>query len=451
MSDRYDAVVIGAGPAGRGAAGELAGAGLRVAVCERELVGGECPYWACIPSKVLLRPPEARSEARRAAGLGEPSQRFEEIAAYRDEMIRHLDDTKAAEALEHKGVGLYRGAARFTSAREVEEGGHTLTTERVLIACGTSATVPPIEGLEQVGYWTSREATTLSTVPESVVVLGAGPVGVELSQALRRFGSEVTLVVSSDHLLEREDPRIGELMAEALGGEGIDIRLGSRATSVVRADHGRRTVGLEDGSEVSGDELLVAVGRTPRTGDLGVEAAGIELGERGVIPVDELCRAGDGIWAIGDVTGEMAFTHVASYQARVACADILGHATPADYAAIPRVVFSDPEVAAVGLSAERARSEGIDVVTSRLDLTESIARPVTYEQDPRGQELEIVADREREVLVGAWAVAPMAGEWIHQAAMAIKLRAPLEMLRDTVSQFPTYCEGFTEAVRALEA
>ena len=450
MSDRYDAVVIGAGPAGRGAAGQLADAGLRVAACERELVGGECPYWACIPSKALLRPPEARAEARRAAGLGEPDQRFADIAAYRDELVRHLDDSAPAEALEKKGVDLFRGVGRIAGPGRVEVGDRTLETERILIACGTVSNIPPIDGLEQAGYWTNREATTLSQVPESVVVLGAGPVGVELSQVLHRFGAEVTLLEGSEHLLAREDPRVGELIVEALRQDGIDVRTATRAVSVVCSEDGRRTVALDGGGEVSAAELLVAIGRRPRTDELGLDAVGIEPGDGGEVVVDERCRAGEGVWAIGDVTATLPFTHVASYQARVACADILGREARADYAAVPRVVFSDPEIAAVGLSAAAARDRGIDVVTSRLDLVDSIARPITYEQDPRGQELEIVADRERGVLVGAWAVAPLAGEWIHQAAMAIKLRAPLETLGDTVSQFPTYAEGFTEAVRALE-
>ncbi|CAA9515047.1 MAG: PF00070 family, FAD-dependent NAD(P)-disulphide oxidoreductase [uncultured Solirubrobacterales bacterium] len=451
MSDRYDAVVIGAGPAGRGAAGQLADAGMRVAACERELVGGECPYWACIPSKVLLRPPEARADARRAAGLGEPEQRFAEVAAHRDELIRHLDDSAPAQALEKKGIDLFRGEARIAGPGRVEVADRTLETERILVACGTVSTIPPVDGLEQAGYWTNREATTLSEIPESVVVLGAGPVGIELSQMLHRFGAQVTLLQASERLLPREDHRVGELIGEALRQDGIDVRTGARAAAVTRGEDGRRTVSLAGGGEVSGAVVLVAIGRRPRTDGLGLEEAGIELGEGGEVEVDEHCRAGEGVWAIGDVNGTLPFTHVASYQARVACADILGREAQADYAAIPRVVFCDPEIAAVGLSAADARDQGIDVVTSRLDLVDSIARPITYEREPRGQELEIVADRARGVLVGAWAVAPLAGEWIHQVAMAIKLRAPLEMLRDTVSQFPTYAEGFTEAVRALEA
>ena len=274
--------------------------------------------------------------------------------------------------------------------------------------------------------------------------------GIELSQMLRRFGADVTLVELYDSLLQREDPRVGELIAEALREDGIEVRTEAKAVAVGRGHNGERTVSLAGGDEVSGTELLVATGRRPRTGELGLDSVGLETGEGGQIVVNERCRAGDGIWAVGDVTAVLPFTHVASYQARVACADILGRNAWADYSAIPRVVFCDPEVAAVGLSADDAREQGVDVATSRLDLASGIARPVTYERDPRAQELELVADRERGVLVGAWAVAPLAGEWIHQAAMAIKLAAPLETLRDTVSQFPTYCEGFSDAVRELE-
>jgi dihydrolipoamide dehydrogenase len=264
---------------------------------------------------------------------------------------------------------------------------------------------------------------------------------------LRRFGAQVTIVQDAPRLLAREEPRVSELLTQGLAGDGIDVRVGVDASSVTPDGRGR-TVLLSDGTAVSGQELLVATGRAPRGGDLGLEALGVEVGFNGVV-VDERCRAGEGIWAIGDVTGVMPFTHVAKYQARVACADITGSSACADYGAVPRVVFCDPEVAAVGLTETGARERGIEVATARVVLSDEIARPWTYERDPRG-ELGVLADRRARVLVGAWAVAPLAGEWIHYASLAVKARIPLDVLRDSVAQFPTYCEGYLRAIEALE-
>jgi pyruvate/2-oxoglutarate dehydrogenase complex dihydrolipoamide dehydrogenase (E3) component len=447
MPESYDAVVIGAGPAGEVAAGRLHAEGMRTALVERELVGGECAYWACIPSKTLLRPAELRLQARRVAGTSEPEQRWREIAEYRDFMIRHLDDSKQLSDYREEGIDVYKGEGRIVAERTVEVGGESLSAERIILANGSDPHVPDVTGLEQAGYWTNREATTLAEIPRSVVVLGGGPVGIELGQFLRRFGSRVTIVHHDPRLLTREEPRVSELLADALADEGIDLRLGAEATAVARVE-GERTVTLATGEHVSGDELLVATGRAPRSRDVGLQAVGIEADARG-IAVDERCRAGDGVWAIGDVTGVMTFTHVAKYQARVACADIFGAPARADYSAIPRVVFCDPEVAAVGLTEAGAREQGIDVATARITLADAISRPWTYEQNPRG-ELGVIADRKRRVLVGAWAVSPLAGEWIHYAALAIKMQAPLDVLRDTVAQFPTYSEAYFKAIEALE-
>ncbi len=447
MPDRFDAIVIGAGPAGEVAASRLPALGLRTALVERELVGGECAYWGCIPSKTLLRPPEVRFEARRTAGTAEPAQSWREVADYRDYMIRHLDDTDQIAGYERQGVSVYKAAARIAGPGRVEAGGEVLETDRIVIATGTAASVPPIPGLEQAGYWTNREATTLQTVPDSVVVLGGGPVGIELGQFMRRFGAEVTIVEMAERLMPREDPAVGELIAAALADEGVDIVLGTRATSVERIG-GERVVRLEDGGTRSGAELLVAVGRTPRLEGLGLESLDVSVGPGG-IEVDEHCRAGAGVWAIGDVTGVMPFTHVGMYQARIAVDDIAGRPRPADYGAIPRVAFSDPEVAAVGLTEAQAHDRGIDLAVARVSLANAIARPWTYEQDPRG-ELAILADRERRILVGAWAVAPLASEWIHYAALAIKTRTPIDVLLDTVAQFPTFSEAYLKAVEGLE-
>ncbi|MEK6328743.1 MAG: NAD(P)/FAD-dependent oxidoreductase [Actinomycetota bacterium] len=448
MSEHFAAVVIGTGPAGEVAVSRLADQGLHVALVERELIGGECAYWACIPSKTLLRPPEARSEARRTAGVDEPQQHWPQVAEYRDYMIRHLDDSKQVEGYQGQGVTVVKGEGRIAGPGRVEVNGRVLQTQRIVVATGSDATIPPLDGLEEAGYWTNREATTLQELPDSVVVLGGGPVGIELGQFLCRFGVRVTLVEAAERLLAREDPQVGELIAPVLREEGIDVRLGATAQAVRREDGGRVVV-LEGGEEVGGQELLIAIGRRPRVEGIGLETVGIEARREG-IHVDERCRAADGVWAIGDATGIMPFTHVGMYQGRITAADIAGRAVKADYAAIPRVVFSDPEIAAVGLTEQQARETGIDVTTARVELAEAIARPWTYEQDPRG-ELGLIADRERQVLVGAWAVSPLAGEWIHYAALAIKTHTPLNVLRDTVAQFPTFTEAYLNGLERLEA
>ena len=446
MSEHFDAIVVGAGPAGEVAASRLPKLGLGTALVERELVGGECAYWACIPSKTLLRPPEVRFEAQRTAGTAAPEQTWSEVAEYRDYMVRHLDDSNQVDGYQRDGVSVYKSEARFTGPGRVEVDGAQLESERIIIATGSDPALPDIPGLREAGYWTNREATNLHEIPESVVVLGGGPVGIELGQFLRRFGAEVTIVQRPDRLLPREDPAVGELIAERLREEGIDLRLGARAVGVER-QRARRVVRLADGSAAAAEELLVATGRRPRVD--GLDPLGVEVGAKGVA-IDGRCRAGDGVWAIGDVTGVMPFTHVGMYQARVVVDDIAGKSRAADYGAVPRVVFSDPEIAAVGLTEQRAREQGIAVATARVSLPEVIARPWTYEKDPRG-ELGLVADSERGRLVGAWAVAPLAGEWIHYAALAIKTGTSLEVLRDTVAQFPTFSEAFLKGVEALDA
>ena len=448
MPERFDAVIIGAGPGGEVVAARLLKQGLRVALVERELLGGECAYWACIPSKTLLRPPEARAEARRAVGLDEPAQRWPEIVAYRDKMIRGLDDSSQLESYaETDGIEVFKGSGRIDGPGRVDVDGQVLETDRIVIATGTGPRIPPIEGLEEAGYWTNREATTLSEVPASVVILGGGPVGVELAQMLRRYGADVTLVESHDRLLGREDPGASEMLADVLREEGIRLHLGARAEAVAHRD-GDRVVRLDDGEEVSGQELVVAIGREPRVMGIGLESLGIEPDPDG-IAIDERCRVMDGVWAIGDVTGAMPFTHVAKYHGRLVCDDIAGRTARVDLTAIPRVVFSDPEVAAVGLTTEQAREQGIDVVESSADLYSSTARSVTYGEDVGGR-VTLLVDRARGVVVGAWAIGPLASEWIHFAVLAIKAATPVDVLRDTVPQFPTFAEAYQVALEQLE-
>jgi len=446
MSERFDAVVLGAGPAGEVAIGILADAGLRVALVERELVGGECSYWACIPSKTLLRPPEARSESERAAGVSTPALDWPQVAAYRDWMIRNLDDSGAVSGYEARGVSVFKSSGRLAGANRVEVEGQVLETEQVIIATGSEPQIPPIDGLAEAGYWTNREATTLKEIPESAVFIGGGAVGVELGQMLARFGSHVSIIEGADRLLNREEANVGRLIGEQLEADGITLALGRQATRV-RVEGGERVVELDDGSELRGEVLVVAVGRRPRVADIGLETVGVTVGKGGV-PIDERCRVADGVWAIGDATGVSLFTHVGKYQARVVTANILGEDAVADYRAVPRVVFSDPEVAAVGMTAEAARAAGVDVTEVTLDLVDEIARPYTYEEHPRGW-FGLVVDRQRDVLVGAWAVAPLAGEWIHQAVLAIRAEIPVAVLKDTIAQFPTFSEAYVSALRKL--
>jgi dihydrolipoamide dehydrogenase len=443
----YDAIVLGAGPAGEAAVTRLHEQGLRIALVERELVGGECAYWACMPSKTLLRAPEVRCEAARTPGTSAPAISWDDVAEYRDFMIRNLDDAEQVKDYDRQGVRVLKGEARFEDERTVRVGEQTLTGDRILIATGSGSQIPSIPGLREAGFWTNREATTVREVPDSVVVMGGGPVGIELSQLFARLGAKVVLVEAASRLLAREHPRVSELIAQALEGAGVDVRCDAEV-SRVSASNGSRVIHVGD-ERIDASQLVVAIGRAPRVQDLGLERAGIRAAEDG-IDVDDRCRAGDGIWAIGDVTGVMPFTHVAKYQARIAAADIAGESVSADYTAVPRVVFCDPEVAAVGLSAEDARARGIDAVSERVELQASIARPWTYEADPRG-ERELVADREQGVLVGAWAVSPLASEWIHFASLAIKAGVPLSVLRDTVPQFPTYCEAYQKVVERLDA
>jgi pyruvate/2-oxoglutarate dehydrogenase complex dihydrolipoamide dehydrogenase (E3) component len=445
MADRFDAVILGAGPGGEVALNTLLKAGKRVALVENTVIGGECSNWGCIPSKTLLRPTELEGTCERAAGVDTPGLDFEGLSAYRDYMVSSHDDSKRVAGYENRGVTVIKETGRIAGSGRVEANGHVLETDAIIVATGAEAVLPPIPGLAEAGYWTNREATDVTEIPESVAVIGGGVVGIELGQFLARFGARVTIVQGPSRLADREAPEIGDALVEILESDGVELRLGVHATAA-RVENGEKVVVLDDGSEARGAELLVATGRRPRT-DIGLETVGIEPGRRG-IAIDERCRAAEGVWAIGDVTGTAAFTHVAKYQARIAVADILGKPAKADYRAVPRVIFTDPEVAAVGLTEEQAHERGIDAASATIDLPTSIARPYTFQERPTGT-FGVIADREREVLVGAWAVAPLAGEWIHSAVLAIRAEVPLSVLADTIWQFPTFSEAFGVAVRML--
>jgi pyruvate/2-oxoglutarate dehydrogenase complex dihydrolipoamide dehydrogenase (E3) component len=447
MSERFDAVIIGAGPGGEVALNTLVKEGLRIALVEGELIGGECSNWGCIPTKTLLRPTELKGKSMRAAGVRTPALEWPELSAYRDYMVSDHDDSKKVVRYEERGITVVKEWGRIAGPGRVDANGRALEGEAIIVATGSEAVVPPIPGLAEAGYWTNREATELTEIPGSAVVIGGGAVGIELAQFLVRFGSRVTLVQGAERLADREAAEIGDYLYEILTGDGIDVRLGVHAQAV-RREGDERVVELDDGSEARGEVVIVAVGRRPRAQGIGLETVGIEPTRHG-ITVDEQCRAGDGVWAIGDVTGVAAFTHVAKYQGRIAAMDILGHPARADYRAVPRVTFTDPEVAAVGITTEEdARARGFEPVSVILDLPTSIARPYTFQENPHGK-FGVVVDSARDVMLGAWAVAPLASEWIHLAVLAIRAEIPVPVLKDTIAQFPTFSEAFGAALRAL--
>ena len=440
MGEAWDVVVIGAGPAGEACAGSLAKQGKSVALVERELVAGECSYWGCIPSKVLLRATDVLHQARGVPGAREAVGRVEPgpALAWRDDAIGHFDDTPKARMLEKVGVEIVRGEARLCGGGRVAVGERELAAGEIVVATGSDAAFPPIEGLAGLeGVWTNREVTTAREVPESLLVLGGGPIGAEMSQAMARLGARVTVVEAADRLLGKEPPEAADRVARALEADGVELRTGARIARAERRGDGFALV-PEDGEALVGEKLLVATGRTPRTRDLGLEEAGVELGEEGEVLVDERCRAAPGVWAIGDVTMVAPFTHLGKYQARVVAHAILGRPSRADYRAIPRVTFTDPQVASVGVTEDALRGE------ASLDST---PRATTWSDRDEDGFLLLFSDGE--ALTGACAVGPDTGEWIGQATLAIRARLPLETLKDTIQPFPTFSEAFAKALGSL--
>jgi len=452
MAEReFDAVVMGAGAPGEVCAGRLAGGGVKVALVEPHLVGGECSYYACMPSKALLRPASALAEVRRVPGAAEAVTGELDVQAAldrRDEVIHDLDDSSQLPWLSDRGIELFRGHGALDGERRVKVGDDVLVARKaVVVATGTDATVPPIDGLREAKPWGNREATTSKSVPKSLVVLGGGPVGTEMAQAWRSFGTDVVLVESMERLLSHEEPFAGEQVADGLRQHGVDVLTGTKA-SAVRGENGAVTVELEGGESVTGEELLVAIGRTARTAGIGLESVGVEVGRW--LEVDDQLRVGgsDWLYAVGDVNGRSLLTHMGKYQGRIAADHILGKdvAATAEGRGSPRVTFTDPEVAAVGHTLAAAQEAGINARAVDVE-TSATAGGSFYGRNTPGT-TRLVVDEDRRVIVGATFVGPETADFLHAATIAVTAEVALGDLWHAVPAFPTRSEVWLKLMEA---
>lgn len=452
--EHFDTIVVGAGPSGEVIAGELAAGGQKVVVVERERVAGECSFWACMPSKTLLRPSELLIAAKRAPGSSEAVSGELDVAAalkWRDRMVSNWDDSGYVTWLTDRGIELVRGSARLVGDGGVDVEDRRLQADNIVLATGSKPAIPPIEGLSETRFWTNREATGAHEIPERLLVLGGGAVGVELSQAYARFGASVALIEGADRILPGEDPRLSAAITAALEIDGVEIHTGVTAQKVHGGEHEQR-VELSDGAELRGNELLVATGRKPASDELGLESLPVKL-ERGAIEVDKRLRAAPGIYAIGDVNGVHMTTHAGKYQARIVAAEILGRGYDADYRAIPRVVYTDPNAYGVGHTPESAAADGIDVVLGTGSVSDTAASSIVRAdwRDAVDEFLTLVGDRKSGQIVGAFAVGPHAADWMGQATLAVQTRVEATALARTIQPFPALSEVFTLAARDLVA
>lgn len=448
MVEQFDAIVIGAGISGETCAHRLRIGGMHVALIERESIGGECAYWAAIPTAMLLGPANAGWRAQALAGIASPAIASPRSLTSSEILFSALDEDAQIEAIEQEGGAFIRGAASFIGRGEVAVGERTLQAPHIVIATGSDPSIPRIPGLQEIGFWTSRDATTAEAVPQHVIILGGEGQAVEIGQMFRLYGANVTIITHRDHLLADEDQAIGDLLAQRLRHQGIRVEMNRNVVRLGRNDDHACVATLDDTTEIHAQALVVATRRHPRTDGLHTERVGIQGDTTGIV-VDETCRAADGIWAIGAVTSAGRLSHMAQYQARLAADDILGRPHPAQYLSVPRVYYTDPQIAATGMTTAQAHEKHPnEIVSVSIDLRERKSHPASAHR-PESGKLTLIAETTRATLVGAWAAATEASDWIQPAAQAIRSEIPLSVLHDTFEQFPPSGEAYISATDQL--